>query len=102
MASTNDKVGTDPNAAKNFGGKGDFGVKESDRIEREYASNSTKSQDKNGPPGHAVGDGQRVSGVGSNGSGPGSGSGGDLDPDVLGVGTGGTGVATSGAIHEPA
>jgi len=102
MATSNDKVCTSPEAAKNFAGKGDFGAKESDRIEREYASRATKAQDKNGPPGHATGDGQRVSGVGSNESGPGSGSGGDLDPDIVGVGTDGTGVATSGRIHEPA
>jgi len=97
-----DKVGTDPQAAKNFGGKGDFGVHESDRIERDYASRATKSQDKGGPPAHATGEGQRVSGVGANNSGPGSGSGGDLDLDVIGVGTDGTGLATSGNIHEPA
>jgi len=101
MESPQDKVGSSPDAAKEFGGKGDFGAKESDRIEREYASRATKSQDRNGAPAHATGDGQRVSGVGSNESGPGSGSGGDLDPDVVGVGTG-AGVAASGSIHSPA
>src|SRR5689334_3428697 len=100
MRKSKDKVGTDHEAAKKFGGKGDFGAKESDRAEREYASRATKSQDKGGPPPHATGEGQRVSGVGSNDSGPGSGSGGDLDPDIIGVGTGGSGVAASGSIHE--
>jgi hypothetical protein len=95
------KVGEDPNAAKNFGGKHDFGAPESDRIQREYASRAARAQDKGGTPGHATGDGQRVEGVGSNASGPGSGSGGDLDTDIVGVGTGGAGVATSGQIHEP-
>jgi len=95
------KVGTDPQAAKDFASKNDFGAPESDRVEREYASRGVRAQDKGAPPAHATGDGQRTSGVGSNASGPGSGSGGDLDPDVIGVGTGGAGVATSGQIHEP-
>jgi len=98
---TQPKVGEDTEAAKNFGGKNDFGAPESDRIEREYASRAARSQDKGGAPGHATGDGLRVEGVGANASGPGSGSGGDLDTDIVGVGTGGIGVATSGQIHEP-
>jgi len=101
MADNQPKVGEDIDAAKNFGGKQDFGAKESDRIEREYASRAARSQDKGGNPGHATGDGQRVEGVGANASGPGAGSGGDLDTDIIGVGTGGAGVATSGQIHEP-
>jgi hypothetical protein len=96
------KVGSNPDAAKNFADKNDFGAPESDRIEREYASRGVRAQDKGAPPPHATGEGQRVSGVGSNASGPASGSGGDLDPDIIGVGTGGSGVATSGQIHEPA
>jgi hypothetical protein len=100
--SDNPKVGSDPEAAKQVGGKGDFGAPESDRIEREYASRADRNQDPGAPPPHSSGDGTRVSGVGANNSGPGSGSGGDLDPDIIGVGTGGAGVAASGMIHEPA
>jgi hypothetical protein len=101
MAARDQKVGSNSDAAKGFGGNQDFGAPEADRAERDYASRSTKSQDKGGAPAHATGEGQRTSGVGGNASGPGSSSGGDLDTDFVGVGTGGAGVAASGKIHSP-
>jgi hypothetical protein len=79
-----EKVGTSPEAAKRVGGKGDFGAPESNPIERQYASEAIKHQDKGGAPEHSRGDGVRVSGVGGNDSGPGSSSGGDIDLDVIG------------------
>ena len=95
------KVGSNHDAAKDFGGTHDFGARESDPIEREYASRGVRAQDPNGSPPHAGMDGQRVEGVGGNASGPGASSGGDLDPDIVGVGFDGDGVAASGKIHGP-
>ena len=82
-----------------MGGKGDFGVPESNVAERTYTSTNTKRSDPGGAPPRAGSDGSRTSGVGGTRSGPGSSSGGDLDPDIIGLGTGG-GVAASGKIHE--
>jgi hypothetical protein len=91
------KVGSDPQAAKGVGGKGDFGVPESDVVGREYVSRETKANDPGAAPVRIkVGDEARESGVGSNESGPGSGSGGDIDTDVVGVGFEGSGVSSSG------
>ena len=90
--STSDKVGSNPDAAKDVAGEGDFGVSaantEGDRMTREYVSGETRKQD----PGHGTTrshDNDRTSGVGGNDSGPGSSSGGDLDVG----GTARTGVA---------
>ena len=92
--------GSSADDAKAVGGKGDFGVPESNVPERTYTSKNTKMSD----PGNAVTrsgtDGSRTSGVGGNKSGDGSSSGGDVDPQIVGVGTGG-GVSASGKIHEP-
>ena len=87
--------------AKAVGGKGDFGVPESNVIERTYTSTNTKRSDRGGATARAGSDESRTSGVGGRESGPGSSSGGDLDPDVIGLGTG-AGIAASGKIHEPA
>jgi hypothetical protein len=86
--------------AKKLGGKGDFGVPESNVAERTYTSRNTKRSDPGAAPPRAGSGESRESGVGGNNSGAGSSSGGDLDPDIVGVGTGG-GVAASGEIHEP-
>src|SRR5712671_6055641 len=81
------KVGSDSGAAKGVGGKGDFGVPENDTI--------TRTSDRGAAQPHA-GEGEgRVAGVGGNASGRGSSSGGDLDTDIIGVGTGGSGVSQS-------
>ena len=90
------KVGSDPQAARSLGGKGDFGAPESDPIERDYASQETKHADPGASVQRFPNRGVRESGVGSNVAGPGSGSGGDLDTDVTGVGFGGDGIAQSG------
>src|SRR5690242_5138887 len=79
-------VGSDPNAARSVGGKGDFGVPETGRErDRQYVSQETKSQDPGGIPAHSGVD-DRVTGVGGNSSGVGSSSGGDIDTDIVGVG----------------
>jgi hypothetical protein len=94
------KVGSESEAAKNMGGKGDFGVSEGDTIERSYTSANTRASDPGAAQPHAGSNEGRVSGVGSNASGPGSGSGGDLDTDIVGVGTG-RGLAQNEANDPP-
>lgn len=98
------KPGSDPKAVHEVGGKGDFGVPEDDPLTatRSYVSRNTKRSDPGAAQPHSREfDGRRTSGAGGNASGAGSSSGGDLDTDIVGVGTGGRGVATSGKIHEP-
>ncbi len=87
--------------ARAVGGKGDFGAAESDVVERTYVSTNTKRSDPGAAPPRAGAGGDRTSGVGGTRSGPGSSSGGDLDTDIVGVGTGGRGVAASGKVDEP-
>jgi hypothetical protein len=90
------KVGSDPNAVQQVGGKGDFGVPESNRRDREYVSRETKFNDPGAATQRADADvDEREAGVASNLSGPGSGSGGDIDTDIVGVGFGGSGLAQS-------
>lgn len=87
--SSNHKKVTHPGSstqdAQAAGSPSDFGVPESDVIERTYTSQNTKRSD----PGNAVprsgSDGDRTSGVGGNDSGPGSSSGGDIDTDIVGI-----------------
>src|SRR5881392_1213391 len=85
------KVGSDPEAAKKFGNPQDFGAPENDLAQREYVSQRTRHDDPGAAPEHAGAPGSRTAGAGGNESGPGSSSGGDLDPDIIGVGTGGSG-----------
>jgi hypothetical protein len=63
------KVGDDPNAAKHFADKNDFGARESDRTERDYASRAAKSQDPGASPPRSGDDEGRSSGAGSHASG---------------------------------
>ncbi len=79
-------------------GKGDFGVPvDASRAEIDYVSNNTKHSDPGAAqPADFEQDGVRDHGAGGPASGPGSSTGGDLDVDVIGVGTGGTGLAISG------
>ena len=94
---TSGKVGSNPRAARQFGGKRDFGVPETEHErDRAYVSEETKANDPGGRPEHSANPGNRVTGAGGNASGTGSSSGGDIDTDLIGVGTGGTGVAQSG------
>lgn len=97
QSSGDGKVGSDPQAAAKFGGKNDFGVPETGHErDREYVSHNTKRSDPGAqlPRGGALGD--RTEGVGGFAAGPGSSSGGDLDPDIVGVGTGGSGISQAG------
>jgi hypothetical protein len=94
------KVGSDPQAARKVGGKGDFGAPENDPIERDYASQETKHADPGASPQRIPDRTDRVSGVGSNVGGPGSGSGGDIDTDIVGVGFNGDGIAESGPDED--
>ena len=87
--------------ARAVGGKGDFGVPESNVVGRTYTSTNTKRSDPGGAPARAGDDDSRTSGVGGNASGVGSSSGGDLDTDIVGVGADGSGLAASGNVHEP-
>src|SRR3954471_20376600 len=87
------KVGSNPAAADGIGGKRDFGVPESDTIERSYTSANTRASDPGAAQPHAGEDGGRVAGVGGNASGRGASSGGDIDTDIIGVGTGGSGIS---------
>jgi len=95
------KVGSDPNAAHNVGGKGDFGVREDNVIERQYTSANTRASDPGAAQPHAGANENRTAGVGGNASGVGASSGGDLDTDIVGVGTSGNGVARNPANDSP-
>jgi len=97
-----DKPGSNPDAAKAIGGKGDFGIPAKDAAEQarhkddEYAGRPKGSEMSQTGEGSA-----REHGVGARG-GRGRGSGGDTDPDIIGFGTpGGGSVSASGSIHEP-
>lgn len=85
MATKTTHPGSSTQDAKKIGGKGDFGVRESDVIERQYTSTNTKRADPGGAPARSGEDGARTSGVGGNNAGPGSSSGGDVDPDIVGI-----------------
>jgi hypothetical protein len=84
--------------AKSLGGKGDFGVPESNVAERTYTSRNTKQADPGGAAPRSGSDGSRTSGVGGHQSGVGSSSAGDIDTDVVD----GIGMAISGKIREAA
>jgi hypothetical protein len=93
------KPGSEGELAGQVYSEGDFGVHESkaSRGERDYTSRNTKLADPGAAqPWSREHDGNRQSGAGGHDSGPGSSSGGDVDPDIIGVGTGGTGVSISG------
>jgi hypothetical protein len=97
------KPGSSPDDARAVGGEGDFGARadQENRIDREYASRNTRNSDPGvAHPRSSVG-GVRDAGVGGNEVGPGANSGGDVDTDIIGVGTGGTGIAQSGTTGRP-
>jgi hypothetical protein len=93
------KPGSQPEQAAEVGSRGDFGVPEGigPSADRDYVSENTKRSDPGAsrPASHEH-DGVRTSGAGADYSGPGSASGGDIDTDIVGVGTGGSGLAQSG------
>ena len=92
------KIGSDPKAARQFGGKNDFGVPETWTRNRSRIclARKQKSNDPGGSFSHSGSDTARTTGVGGNKSGVGSSSGGDVDTDIIGVGTGGTTISQSG------
>jgi len=97
------KPGSSAEDAHKVGGKGDFGAPEGGltgrTAERDYTSRNTKVSDPGASaPYDFEHDGVRDHGAGGRDTGPGSASGGDIDPDIIGVGTGGSGVAASGNI----
>lgn len=100
------KVGSDLDALKSVGGKGDFGIPAGQAgIERDYVAGNTKASDRGAAqPASEEFEGDRTHGAGGHASGVGSSSGGDLDPDFIGVGTGGSGLAENqpaGADYQP-
>lgn len=100
---TKGKVGSDPEAAKSFGGKHDFGVpaNKGRTPDRDYTSHNVKASDPgNAQPDSSEFTGVRTHGAGGKASGEGSSSGGDIDPDIIGVGTGGSGIAASPPGHR--
>ena len=96
------KPSSEAEEAKNVEAKGDFGVPvgSGPTRERDYVTRNTKRADPGAAPPRSGaddgGEGLRTTGVGGFASGEGSSSGGDLDPDIVGVGTGGSGVAQAG------
>jgi hypothetical protein len=100
------KPGSSAEDARKVGGKGDFGAPEGGltgrTADRDYVSRNTKVSDPGASsPYDFEHDGVRDHGAGGRDSGPGSASGGDVDPEIIGVGTGGSGIATSGIIGRP-
>jgi hypothetical protein len=94
------KVGSDPDAARKFAGKGDFGIHVDD-AKRDPAMPQMDPDVSERPAHGAINDtdGLRVHGVGGDpDSGPGASSGGDLDTDLIGLDGSGGGVSQSGAI----
>lgn len=98
------KPGSESAEAKNVGGAGDFGapVGAGPNRDRDYINENTKRADPGATqPMNWEHDGKRDHGAGAPDSGPGSASGGDVDPDFVGVGTGGSTIASSGNIGRP-
>jgi hypothetical protein len=94
------KPGSEAELAKDVVSKGDFGVhvEKATRAERDYVNRNTKVSDPGAaqPWSRESIDGARTSGAGAHDGGVGSGSGGDIDTDIIGVGTGGSGLSQSG------
>ena len=78
------KPGSNPADAAKVGGKGDFGVPESDVVGRTYTSRNTKASDPGAAQPHGGENDDRTTGVGGTGGGTGAASGGDIDTDVIG------------------
>lgn len=94
------KVGSDPKAAAEFGGKGDFGVPAGEAA-RSPEMPQMDPDHAERPAGGMLTDlgGTREHGVGGDPqSGPGASSGGDVDPSLIGLDGSGGGVSQSGDI----
>src|SRR4051812_38849567 len=93
------KVGSDPDAAKEFAEKKDFGIPAED------AGPDTTIEDRDFP-GRPAGNkrtrsgasGRRTVGVGSTEGPDGKGSGGEIDTDIIGLDGSGGGVASDGEL----
>ena len=98
------KPGSESEEAKDVAAPGDFGVPvgTGPSRERDYVNENTKRSDP-GAAQHADWEeiGVRDHGAGAPASGPGSSSAGDLDPDIVGVGTGGAGIAQAAPDDPP-
>jgi hypothetical protein len=79
------KVGSDPAADREFGGKGDFGIPAAKVKAPLPDGGREKGPEPGTGPMRSVGEGRRDTGVGYPPGPPGAGSGGDLDPDVIGL-----------------
>lgn len=98
------KPGSSREDARAVGGEGDFGesANENNRLDRDYVSRNTKMSDPGAAQPRSSGvAGARESGAGGSAVGTGASSGGDIDTDIIGVGTGGSGVAQSGSVGRP-
>jgi hypothetical protein len=78
------KVGSDPNAAHNVGGKGDFGIPARSDVLKDHEGQIV-GRPAGSAPGNTGSRGIRTTGVGSAGGEAGHDSGGDLDPDWIGL-----------------
>lgn len=95
----NEKVGSDVQADRDFGGKLDFGYPAADVKAPLPDGGREKNREQGTGPMRSGEDGNRVNGVGRPPGPPGAGSGGDLDPDVLGL-DGRGGVANDVTEHR--
>lgn len=98
------KPGSEAEQAKDVKAPGDFGVPvgSGPTRERDYVSENTKMSDPGAAKPHSFEhEGVRTSGTGSVVEGTGSGSEGDIDTDILGVGTGASGISASGPGDQP-
>jgi len=91
-------VGSDPQAAKEFGGKNDFGARVDDTTERNYVAANTRASDPGRAQPHAGEDTSRTAGAGGNATGEGASSAGDIDTDFVGLG--GAGLSQSGPDRD--
>ena len=81
------KVGSDNKAARQFGGKNDFGMTTQEAINT-AREEGIEDRPAGSAPGYSGAQSVRTTGVGSAGGKDGQDSGGDLDPDVIGFGNG--------------
>jgi hypothetical protein len=80
----NGKVGSDPRAVDEVGGKGDFGIPARDNVAR-AREGEIEGRPAGSAPGYSGDAGARTTGVGSMGGPPGKDSGGDIDTDIIGL-----------------
>lgn len=101
------KVGSDPDAVKEIGGKLDFGIPARTNVAREtsvadeYGTGKILGRPAGSAMGRSGASGTRETGVATNEGGPGHASGGDIDTDFVGVaGGGGLSQSAPGAATD--